>query len=401
MKFRLFLCALLATAAGAFSAPNTLSIESTTKRINEKTVKFPSGSSLIMEAGSTFDVTGATLVGLSGSGVPAMGGQSGKILTNNGTAANWADISTLLSANLNAITGPGIAVISRPTLTFTASKFGGNVISLLGSASGSLDFSPVDAACGSHTIKFQSVTGIGVVGEADNNYFGQNNFQTSAGTAKHFTISGDGNFFVGNTGTIAIAGFSTFDILGSLSLTKVNGTAGTNVETDQGFTAAKACIFRDTIIYARTAGSIGLDVFGAIGQTAAVAKFSDNGDGDAITITKDIDLDMGGNKILNALVAAHSRPFVTKTSNYSVTTADDTIYANAAGGSFTITLPAPGTTAAAGYSYCYRIKRVDTSGNTVSVVVTGGVLMDTYATLSLAPWQSVDLQSNGTLYLIH
>lgn len=396
-------------------------------------------------------------------GVPSVTGQTGKVLTNNGTTSNWAAISTLLGANLqafsgltgaadklpyftgagtmdvttltafgrsliddadntaarvtlglrigidvqsystnlDAITGPGIAVISRPTLTFNASQFGGKIMSLLGSASGSIDLSTVDAAAGSHTVKFQSVTGIAVVGAADNDYFGTNNFVTDVGTGKVFTISGDGNFFVGNTGQIAIAGFSTFDIIGTISVSKVNGTGGTNVETDHGFTAATASALRDVTIFSSAAGATGLDVVGALGQTVPLAIFSDNSDADAITITKDIDLDMGGNQILNAHIGAHSKPFVTKTANYTVTTAEDTIYANAAGGSFTITLPAPATTASGGYSYCYRIKRVDTSGNTVSVVVTGGVLMDTYATLSLAPWQSVDLQSNGTIYLIH
>lgn len=396
-------------------------------------------------------------------GLPSVSGQTGKILTNNGTTSNWVAISTLLGANLNAlngltgaadklpyftgagamdvttltafgrsliddpdqatarttlglviggniqahsayldlITGPGIGTIDRPTLTFNASQFGGKIISLLGSASGSIDLSTVDADAGGHTVKFQSVTGIAVVGAADNDYFGTNNFVTDAGTVKVVTISGDGNFFVGNTGQVAFSGFSSFDIIGTISVTKINGTGGTNVETDHGFTAATGSTLRDTIIYSAGVGSNALNVVAALGQNTTLAQFTDNSDADAIRITKDIDLDMGGNQILNALIGAHSRPFVTKTANYSVATSDDTIYANATGGSFTITLPAPATTASGGYSYCYRIKRVDTSGNTVSVVVTGGVLMDTYATLSLAPWQSVDLQSNGTIYLIH
>lgn len=396
-------------------------------------------------------------------GLPSMSGQTGKVLTNNGTAANWAAVSTLLgsnlqafdgltgaadklpyftgpgalslttltafgrsliddsdntaaritlgvrigtdveawSANLDAITGPGIATINRPTLLFTASSFSGKVIGLLGSASGNIDLSTVDAAAGGHQVKFQSVDGVVVVGAANNNYSGTNNFVLSAAGAKNLTVSGDGHLFIGNTGQIAIADFSSFDIIGTVSVTKVNGTGGTNVETDHGFTAATASGLHDVTIYPVSNATTALNVVAAVGQTAPLAQFSDNSDADTIRITKDIDLDMGGNKILNALLSAHSRPFATKTSNYSVTTADDTIYANATGGNVTITLPAPGTTAAGGYSFCYRIKRVDTSGNTVSVVVTGGVLMDTYATLSLAPWQSVDLQSNGTIYLIH
>lgn len=414
-------------------------------------------------AGEFLTTNGSATAWGTPAGIPSMTGHSGKVLTNNGTAASWAAVSTLLgsnlqaldgltgaadklpyftgpgamaltnltafgrsliddpdnttaratlglvigtdvqghSANLDAITGPGIATIDRPTLLFSASSFSGKAIGLLGSASGSIELSTVDAAAGGHQVKFQSVDGVVVVGAADNNYFGTNNFVTAAAGAKNFTISGDGNLFIGHTGQIAISDFSSFDIIGTISVTKVNGTGGTNVETDHGFTAATASGLHDVTIYPVSNATTALNVVAAVGQTSPLAQFSDNSDGDAIRITKDIDLDMGGNKILNALVSAHSRPFLAKTANYAVTTADDTIYANATGGSFTITLPAPATTASGGYTYCYRIKRVDTSGNTVSVVVTGGVLMDTYATLSLAPWQSVDLQSNGTIYLIH
>lgn len=95
------------------------------------------------------------------------------------------------------------------------------------------------------------------------------------------------------------------------------------------------------------------------------------------------------------------RPFSTKTANYTLTTADDTIYANATGGNITMTLPTPASAGGSGVTQSFRIKRIDSSANTVTVQVSGGANMDTYSSMSLSPYYSADFQSNGTQYYIH
>ncbi len=87
----------------------------------------------------------------------------------------------------------------------------------------------------------------------------------------------------------------------------------------------------------------------------------------------------------------------TKTSSYTVGTSDTVIFADATGGNVTITLPA-----ASGVSgYRFYLKRVDGSGNSVSVVPTGADTIDGQSSLSLPlQYMAIAVVSNGLAWYI-
>lgn len=93
-------------------------------------------------------------------------------------------------------------------------------------------------------------------------------------------------------------------------------------------------------------------------------------------------------------------PFLTKTSNYTITTSDFLIYADASGGSFTLTLPtAVGT---AGQAQSYMVKRTDTVvANTVSVTTTAAQTIEGAAPpVVLTPGTALGFASNNSDWLI-
>lgn len=87
----------------------------------------------------------------------------------------------------------------------------------------------------------------------------------------------------------------------------------------------------------------------------------------------------------------------TKTSNYTVTTSDTVLLADAASGNITITLPA----ASSSSGYRFFIKRIDNSGNTVTVQRAGSDTIDgaTSQTLDLQ-YTSITVVSNGSNWYI-
>lgn len=88
---------------------------------------------------------------------------------------------------------------------------------------------------------------------------------------------------------------------------------------------------------------------------------------------------------------------ITRTSDYTVTETDHTILVDASSGNVTITLRT-----AVGSKQLYNIKRIDNSGNTVTVTTTSSQTIDgatTYTGLS-AQYKYVQVQANGTAYFI-
>lgn len=87
----------------------------------------------------------------------------------------------------------------------------------------------------------------------------------------------------------------------------------------------------------------------------------------------------------------------TKTSNYTVTTSDTVILADATSGTIAITLP----TAASAAGYRFFVKRIDNSGNSVTVDRSGSDTIDgaTSHTISVQ-YTSLTLVSNGSNWFI-
>lgn len=86
-------------------------------------------------------------------------------------------------------------------------------------------------------------------------------------------------------------------------------------------------------------------------------------------------------------------PFATKVANYTLQKTDDTIFGSAAGGAIAITLPlasdVPGKE--------FRVKKVDSSANAVTVAASGSDLIDGEATEVLSSqYTTITVKSDGT-----
>ena len=89
---------------------------------------------------------------------------------------------------------------------------------------------------------------------------------------------------------------------------------------------------------------------------------------------------------------------VSKTGTYTATTSDRTILCDASGGAFDIDLP----TAASASGHILTIKKVDSSGNAVSIDPNGTELIDGSSTsVSLvSQWQAYTIHSDGTSWFV-
>jgi hypothetical protein len=97
-----------------------------------------------------------------------------------------------------------------------------------------------------------------------------------------------------------------------------------------------------------------------------------------------------GGSIAPPIVAA-------KTGNYTATSADFTIPCDATSASFTVTLPA----AADCTSRLYCIKKIDSTGNTITIDGNGSETIDGSTTQTLdSQWEAVIIQSNGSNWYI-
>jgi hypothetical protein len=87
----------------------------------------------------------------------------------------------------------------------------------------------------------------------------------------------------------------------------------------------------------------------------------------------------------------------TKTSGYTVTASDTVVFADATSGSVTITLPV-----ASGLSgYRFYVKRIDSSGNSVSIARSGSDTIDGSTSQSLdLQYTSITIVSNGSNWYI-
>lgn len=87
----------------------------------------------------------------------------------------------------------------------------------------------------------------------------------------------------------------------------------------------------------------------------------------------------------------------TYSGDHTVTEANGVILVNASSGNRTVTLPSP----AANARRMFTVKKIDSSGNTVTLSVDGGANIDGSTTYVLSSqWQTVAVQSNGTQYYV-
>lgn len=108
--------------------------------------------------------------------------------------------------------------------------------------------------------------------------------------------------------------------------------------------------------------------------------------------------DASGNATWQAVTATASGPnIVTKTTAYSAA-AGDYVIADTTTAGFNVTLP---TAAAAGSGVKVSVKKVDASTNAVTVVVSGGGVIDNVVSDAISTqWQSHDYLSNGTQWYL-
>jgi len=94
--------------------------------------------------------------------------------------------------------------------------------------------------------------------------------------------------------------------------------------------------------------------------------------------------------------STNDHTIVTKVAAYTVTTNDEIVFVNAASASVTITLPT-----AVGNACIYRIKKTDSSGNTVVVATTSSQTIDggTTAIINMQ-YASISVASNGSNWFV-
>lgn len=88
---------------------------------------------------------------------------------------------------------------------------------------------------------------------------------------------------------------------------------------------------------------------------------------------------------------------ISKTSNYTVSSSDTVIFADATSGNVTVTLPL----ASSMNGYRFYVKRIDGSANTCSVACTGADTVDGQSSISVsAQYTSLTVVSNGSAWYI-
>lgn len=94
--------------------------------------------------------------------------------------------------------------------------------------------------------------------------------------------------------------------------------------------------------------------------------------------------------------AANTHTVTTKSSNYTATSDDEVILANAVFGGFTITLPT-----AVGNSRLYTIKKIDTSAHAVTIGTSSGESIEGGSVAVLqVPYASISVLSDGSNWFI-
>jgi len=211
--------------------------------------------------------------------------------------------------------------------------------------------------------------------EAPAVYFNLGNTQTHSTGAltlqRDFRITGSTHAFVGA---------STLTNLAALSVELGTGGSNATITNNMGLYIASATVANST-------NATAIHAIAPTGATNNYAAFFEGTVGVGTTTplsTLDVAGGIGGN-------------LVTKTGNYTATAADYTIICDATSGAITITLPA----ASGATRRIYNIKKVDASGNTVTVDANASETIDGATTNVLsAQYSSVSIQCDGSNWWI-
>ena len=118
--------------------------------------------------------------------------------------------------------------------------------------------------------------------------------------------------------------------------------------------------------------------------------------GGSIANGKVLTSDGSGNATWQATQAVNQQSVATKTANYTLTTSDEVILADATGGALTLTLPT-----AVGNTNLYTIKKIDSSSNTATITTSSAQTIDGGGTAVVkVQYASVNLVSNGSNWYI-
>lgn len=99
----------------------------------------------------------------------------------------------------------------------------------------------------------------------------------------------------------------------------------------------------------------------------------------------------------NYVDSGNVKAITTKTASYTATATDSTILCDATSGALTITLPA----AASSSGRIFTIKKIDTSGNSITIDGNGSETIDGATSQNLdTQWEAATVQSNGTAWYI-
>lgn len=127
------------------------------------------------------------------------------------------------------------------------------------------------------------------------------------------------------------------------------------------------------------------------------AGTNDVGLGRSATGTAQINTGLEGGALRKLIVGGFGNAYVSKTAAYTATTYDGLIACDATSAAFTITLP----TAVGMSGQEYVIKKVDSSGNAITIATTSSQTIDGATTKSLpAQWDKIKVVSNGANWLI-
>ena len=238
----------------------------------------------------------------------------------------------------------------------------------------------------------------------------------SDGTIKASAIAAkaDDSAVVHNTGAENITGTKTFAASPIVPTPTSNGHAATKAYVDSTVasgapdaTASTKGILQLTGDLSGTAASPTVP-----GLAGKVDKSTFTTKGDILAATGSSTptrLGVGSNgQILTASSAAatglawapaaspNTHSVVVKSSAYTLTTSDEVVLANAALGSFTLTLPT-----ASGNTNLFAVKKIDSSGNSVNVAASGGQSIDGGSTATVrVQYASISVVSDGSNWVI-
>lgn len=324
----------------------------------------------------------ATLTGMvKGNGTSAMTG----VTSTSGYTAYWSDANTIAGEAQTAVTrgGTGIGSYTVGDMLYasgatTLSKLAGVAVgSVL--ISGGTNTAPSwgKADLTSHVTNILPATngGTGFNGYA----VGDILYASSTTVLSKLASAASGNVLLTNgAGTAPSWGKVTLNnhITGTLGVG--NGGTGVTSLTDHGVLVGSG----SGAITALGEASNGQLLIGSTGNDPVLATLTA---GQGIKITNGA----------GSITITQSESVVTKTTAYTLTVDDSVILCDASAGAFTLTLPAASTA----NGVVYRIKKIDSSFNAITIDPNGTELIEGQATASLPfPSNAIDLVCNGTAW---